>query len=80
MNLGTRLYSWHILIQAGADVNIVDYKNSTPLILAAWYGHVKSVELLIQKGACVNSENSFGQTALLLAVSSGYEECTKTLI
>ena len=48
----------------GADVNVRDEDESTPLHQAAFYGYVKTTELLVDKGADVNAKNDDGRTPL----------------
>lgn len=42
-----------------------DQRGSTPLLLAAYYGHGKLVELLLKKGAEVDAKDGSGNTALM---------------
>ena len=57
-----------VLLDAGADVNIVDPDRHTALILALSSGHYDVAGLLIERGADVNMEDKVGQTALYAAV------------
>src|SRR5687767_3522287 len=57
-----------VLLDAGADINIVDPDRHTPLILALSSGHFDVAGLLIERGADVNMEDKVGQTALYAAV------------
>lgn len=59
-------------IKEGADVNAVDFRNNTPLWIAAHKGHDGVVELLLNNKADINyvDENT-GQTALMGAVYGG---------
>ena len=56
------------LLDAGADVNLVDPDRHTPLILALINGHVDVATLLIERGADVQMADKVGQTALWAAV------------
>ena len=47
-----------LLLQNGADVNCLEFRNHTPLHLAAQYGHVETAELLIKHGADVNFQGT----------------------
>src|SRR5690348_10672045 len=47
------------LIDAGADVDVIDYRNETPLLLACLFDQPQSVKLLIERGANVNHAGSF---------------------
>ena len=57
-----------VLLDAGADVNIVDPDRHTALILALINGQLDVAALLIERGADVNMEDKVGQTALYAAV------------
>ena len=54
-----------LLIQAGADVKVVDKNGWTALMFAAGRGHNKCMELLIQAGADVKVVDKNGWTALM---------------
>ena len=51
----------------GARINRRDKDNYTPLLLAATYGHVQTVELLLQKGADYTAVDKYDKTAIYLA-------------
>ena len=69
------------LIAQGADVNVRNAHDQTPLMLAAYYGYADTVRLLIDKGADVNAINSSHTTALVDAiVTEGHVEVVKLLI
>ena len=55
-----------ILIDAGADVNILDNKNNSPLLLAAYRKNKGIIKMLIDAGA-KDYPNLQGQTALQIA-------------
>jgi ankyrin repeat protein len=69
------------LLDAGAPVDaIVNGRyNWTPLMHAAWRGHLAVVRLLLTRGANVNHECHDGFTALTLATDRGYWEIVKHL-
>src|SRR3954469_17787761 len=57
-----------LLLARGADPNIGDKDNLTPLQLAAYHGNLAIVRMLLKAGANVNSEDSrYGYTALASA-------------
>lgn len=54
-----------VLIQKGADVNLVeDHKGTSPLMTAARYCDMKTAKLLLERGAVVNHRDENGETAL----------------
>ena len=59
-----------VLLDHGADINIVDPDRHTSLILALSSGHFDVAALLIERGADVNMEDKVGQTALYAAVDA----------
>jgi ankyrin repeat protein len=63
-----KVASARVLLDAGADINIVDPDRHTPLILALTNGQLDVAALLIERGADVNMEDKVGQTALYAAV------------
>ena len=71
-------------LAAGADVDVKDDGESTPLHYAAFEGHKEIVELLIAKGADVNAKAEFGplkgMTPLHNAADEGHKEVIELLI
>src|SRR5688572_16370123 len=63
-----RVDSARVLLDAGADPNIVDPDRHNALVLALINGHVDVAATLIRAGADVNMEDKVGQTALYAAV------------
>ena len=68
------------LINAGADVNIVNKDLETILSGAIDYNLFDFVELLCRKGINVNLVNNQSYTPIFLAIANGYYEITKLLI
>lgn len=56
------------LLQRGANPNTADLKGVTPLMLAAAYGDLDSVEALVKGGARLDVANDAGETPLMSAV------------
>jgi len=54
-------------LTAGAPPNATDAGGNTPLMLAALYGGVDSMQALLDRGADVNATNRAGATALMRA-------------
>ena len=57
----------HLLAQ-GADPNGRSPEGTTPLMVAAYFGHESVITALINAGADVNAQDESGRTALLQAV------------
>ncbi|OQR85191.1 protein kinase [Achlya hypogyna] len=68
-----------LLLNAGAAVNRRQSDGSTPLALAAWYGHEEAVELLLDADADVCCVDHVGFTALHNAASQGHESIVRRL-
>ena len=48
----------------GADVNMKEISEMTPLFFASSSGHTELVHLLVSKGANIHNKDNFGRTAL----------------
>ena len=72
----------NILIQAGADVNIANNVNATPLHMIACMddGHEDILDNIIKAGADIEMEDDFCGTPLMVAVAVGNHRCTSRLI
>ena len=68
------------LLNAGAEVNSVNYRGSTPLMRACTYGRMDMVRFLLRKGADPNAINIWGNTALLTAAMYGYTDIVRLFI
>jgi ankyrin repeat protein len=64
-----------ILIESGAEVNVVDNEGWTPLMRAALNGNREIVKLLIQKGASANNLNSVNESAIIHATIAECAQC-----
>lgn len=62
-----------------APINMQDQAGNTMLMLAAYHGHMKLVEILINHGAELDLLNDRGQTSLAGAVFKGHKEIAKLL-
>ncbi len=69
-----------MLLQAHANVNVVNSNGETPLHEAAASGSGEIVRLLIDAGAQVNAQEERQKTPLHLAAQCGRDEAVKTLI
>lgn len=57
------------LLDTNADVNTVDFKSLTPLMIAADRGNVVAVKALVDAGADIDAMDRSGQTAFFRAAS-----------
>ena len=58
-------------LQSGSPVDPMDKKKTTPLHLAAQFGHSKTASLLIERSASVTLTNSQGHNVLTIAIKHG---------
>ncbi|MEM4367194.1 MAG: ankyrin repeat domain-containing protein [Candidatus Anstonellales archaeon] len=68
------------LIAQGADIEIKDEYDETPLGWAAQNGHLKLLKALIGAGANVNAKDMFGDSVLLISAEEGHWKVVKELI
>ena len=68
-----------LLIKNGADVNVQNNQDETPLMYAAWNGKKDIVMLLLANDANVDKRNQNGDTALVLAEKRGYTHIIRLL-
>ncbi|XP_030849658.1 serine/threonine-protein phosphatase 6 regulatory ankyrin repeat subunit A-like [Strongylocentrotus purpuratus] len=69
-----------LLINAGADVDVKSTNNSTPLLLAAEYGHQSCVEELISYGADPTKRDNDGDSLVHVASLGGGLETLKFVL
>ncbi|CAN0574715.1 unnamed protein product, partial [Ectocarpus sp. 12 AP-2014] len=65
---------------AGADPNVGDLTNRSPLHLAAEAGHRHVIGILLVKGADIDAWNDRRETPLHLAASKGHTPCISELL
>lgn len=70
----------HVLVQAGAQVDVMDRNQLTPLMLAASKGNAAVVKYLVRTGADVTLKGEDGMTALHMAAKSGHLEVCKIIL
>lgn len=70
----------HVLIQSGAQVDIMDKNLQTPLMQASAKGHVDVVRYLTRVGADSTLKCEDGKTSLHVAAKAGHLEVCKLLI
>src|SRR5690606_19450050 len=70
-----------LLLERGADPNILNSKGMSPLQMAAYSGHLNVAATLLQAGADVNArDQERGYTALMAASSRGHLPVTLLLL
>ncbi len=69
-----------MLLDHGADINATaPFTDSTPLMLAATYGHLGMAKMLIEKAADLNRRDRSGSTALSLAIKNRHPQIANLL-
>ena len=68
-----------MLVEAGAEVNVIQASHMTPLHAAAKNGNIEMLILLLEKGALVDIKNDQGKTASDLAFEKGHREIAQIL-
>lgn len=68
------------LVDKGANVNVGDQNQRTPLIFAATNGHTPVVKFLITAGAIVDAKDGGGWTALLYASKRSFNDTAALLV
>lgn len=77
--LGNHVPIMVMLLQHGANPNLVVADGCTPLIGAAW-GNTAAVRALLELGADVNQAENSGMTALMWAAHGGHAGVIETLL
>ena len=65
------------IIAKGADVNATSKRNSTPLMLASWYGKVDAIKVLLSAGADRTIKDAIGDTWIHYAIRGN---CNKEVL
>ena len=68
------------LLHNGADPDLPNNSDLTPLHLAASFGRLSAIKILVQRASYLNRCDSSGQTALFKCSSKGHHEIVKLLI
>lgn len=63
-----------MLIEAGADVNVLQSSRISPLHIAAQQGNIDIIIVLLENGANIQILNDFGQSPADLAAEKGFQE------
>ncbi|EGC35256.1 hypothetical protein DICPUDRAFT_152459 [Dictyostelium purpureum] len=69
----------NLLLDYGADVNILDSLSRSPIIIASANGNTECARLLVLKSCNVNHEDLKKKTALHLAIDGGFDDIATTL-
>ncbi|KAL1138787.1 hypothetical protein AAG570_008849, partial [Ranatra chinensis] len=77
---GGHLTIVHLLVQAGANTEVLDKDQNTPLMLAVMHGYNDVVKYLIKAGASVSFKGADGMTALHIAAKEGNIEACNHLL
>jgi BRCA1-associated RING domain protein 1 len=67
-------------IKNGADCNVQNRDQQTPLHVACRHGHLKVAQILIDHGAQIEVANGHGETPLQIAKSRGYVDIVRLLV
>jgi len=70
----------HMLIAAGADVNLPSLEKVTPLIAASYAGSLPFVDLLLKQGAKHEPTDRLHKSALVYAAGMGHSAVAKRLL
>ncbi|OQR91299.1 pfs, nacht and ankyrin domain protein [Achlya hypogyna] len=70
----------HLLLIAGADVDVRDAAGRTPLILAAALGYDEIVDALLVDGADPNAHDKSGRTPLTVAAAANHVSVARLLL
>ncbi|WP_185211649.1 ankyrin repeat domain-containing protein [Sphingobacterium mizutaii] len=68
-----------MLIEAGAEVNVLQSSRISPLHLAAQQGNIDMIIILLEHGANIAIRNDFGHTASDMAAEKGFPEIAEIL-
>jgi ankyrin repeat protein len=69
-----------LLLEMGANIEAVDYRRRTPLMVAATKGYASTMQLLLDKGAKLGTTDQHGFTALHYAVRENQYDATRLLL
>lgn len=70
----------HMLVQAGANLDMFDEEQRTPLMAACENNHLDTVEYLLRAGASVSHKDIMGFTCLHLAAKLGHYDIVHHLL
>lgn len=70
----------HVLVQAGAQLDVLDRNQLSPLMLAALNGKSVVVKYLMRVGADITLKGEDGMTGLHMAAKSGHLDTCKIIL
>ncbi|XP_040898761.1 histone-lysine N-methyltransferase EHMT1a isoform X2 [Toxotes jaculatrix] len=70
----------HILVQAGANLDMFDEEQRTPLMVACENNHLDTVKYLLRAGAAISHKDIMGFTCLHLAAKLGHYDIVHHLL
>lgn len=68
------------LLDAGADIDAVDHRGYSPLMLAAYVGNAEAFDLLLARGADRDSADLAGNSILMGAAFKGHLDMVRRLL
>ncbi|XP_053276349.1 histone-lysine N-methyltransferase EHMT1a [Pleuronectes platessa] len=70
----------HMLVQAGANLDMFDEEQRTPLMVACESNHLDTVKYLLRAGAAISHKDIMGFTCLHLAAKLGHYDIVNHLL
>ncbi|MDZ7755652.1 ankyrin repeat domain-containing protein [Rhodohalobacter sp.] len=74
------IVSLNVLLAEGADINTVDEKGNTALMLASKIGNPRMVKIILAHSPNLNQQNNMGYTALMVASEQGQVHIIEQLL
>ncbi|MFO7800282.1 MAG: ankyrin repeat domain-containing protein [Rhodohalobacter sp.] len=74
------IVSLNVLLAEGADINAVDEKGNTALMLASKIGNPRMVKIILAHNPDINKQNNMGYTALMIASEQGQTHLVEELL
>lgn len=69
-----------LLVDQGANVNLLDFHDYSPLHYACIWGWLETVKLFLEESADISQTNVMGQNALMVATEYGHLEIVEFLL